>query len=261
VLLEKADVNSIGSHPAKLYAQLTSRNQRDTLKYMTSLVHRLRLASVKLQGKFNPPTYLDTRIDVYAYLVITETSVVLIDTGVGEGNEYIERTFAPRKSSISSELARYGVEPADVKLIVNSHLHFDHCGNNKLFTNAEIFVQERELETARTTLHTVRDWFDYEEARLVPVSGDLEITSGVTLVSSPGHTPGHQSVLVETDDGNVLVAAQAAFTAAEFLRGGDAVEQAHEGFAEQYLLSISRLKSIVAKEVYFSHDNGSAVAM
>lgn len=241
--------------------KLTSRNGRDTLKPMTSSIHRLRLASVKLQGKFNPPTYLDTRIDVYAYLVKSNADVLLIDTGIGEGNEYIERTFAPRRSSISRELARHGVEPEDVRWVVNSHLHFDHCGNNRQFPNAEIFVQEQELETARTTLHTVRDWFDYEEARLVSVSGDLEITSGVTLVSSPGHTPGHQSVLVETDDGNVLVAAQAAFTAAEFLRGGDPVEQAHEGFAEQYLLSISRLKSVVAKEVYFSHDDGSAAPM
>ena len=102
-------------------------------------------------------------------------------------------------------------------MVVNSHLHFDHCGNNELFPHAEIFVQERELVVARTTVHTVRKWFDYEGARIIPVSGDMEICPGIKLLSSPGHTPGHQSVLIETTNGRVLVAAQAAYTSI----GGD----------------------------------------
>lgn len=207
-----------------------------------------------MQGQYNPPTYLDTRVDVYAYLVITSSAVLLIDTGVGEGNDYIERTFEPHRTPISEELKRFGIETADVNMVVNSHLHFDHCGNNRLFSNAEIFVQEQELEVARTTVYTVLKWFDYDDARLVAVAGDMEISAGIKLLSSPGHTPGHQSVLIETVDGNVLVAAQAAYTADEYQRGGDPTEQAHEGLGERYLQSILRLKSVAAKEVYFSHD-------
>ncbi len=227
---------------------------------MSHSVHRLHLASVNLQGQFNPPTYLDTRIDVYAYLVITGSSdVLLIDTGVGEGNEYIERVFEPHRTPIAEELARFGLETTDVNLLVNSHLHFDHCGNNQLFPSAEIFVQSNELAIARTPRYTVAEWFDYDGARINAVSGDREISAGIRLLSSPGHTPGHQSVLVETVNGNVLVAAQAAYTADEYRRGGDPAEQAHKGLEEQYLRSISRLKSVAAREIYFSHDDRGSV--
>ena len=150
--------------------------------------------------------YLDSRIDVFAYLVITRFEVLLIDTGVGEGNKYIERVYEPCRTAIADELSRYRLVTTDVNLIVNSHLHFDHCGNNRLFPNAEIFVRDDELLVARTPRYTVREWFDYDGARLNTVSGDMEITAGVKLLSSPGHTPGHQSVLVETDSGNTLVA-------------------------------------------------------
>ena len=221
---------------------------------MSASVHRLHLASVNLLGQFNPPTYLDTRIDVYAYLVITGSDVLLIDTGVGEGNAYIERIVEPRRTPIAEELARFGLETADVTLLVNSHLHFDHCGNNQLFSNAEIFVQSSELSIAHTPRYTVTEWFDYGGVRLNPVSGDMDIIAGIRLLSSPGHTPGHQSVLIETDNGNVIVAAQAAFTADEYQRGGDPDEQAHEGLEDLYLQSIARLKSVEAQEVYFSHD-------
>ena len=226
---------------------------------MSRSVHRLHMASVNLAGQFNPPTYLDSRIQVYAYLVITESDVLLVDTGVGEGNEYIERTFEPRRTPIAEELARFGLETQDVNLLVNSHLHFDHCGNNRLFPGAEIFVQAKELSVARTTRYTVAEWFDYESASLNAVSGDMEIGEGIRLLSSPGHTPGHQSVLIESVSGNILVAAQAAFTADEYQRGGD-VAQAHEGLAAQYLRSISELRSVTADRVYFSHDDRAARA-
>jgi len=220
-------------------------------------VHRLHLASVNLPGRFSPPTYLDTRIEVYAYLVITPTDILLIDTGVGEGNEHIERTFEPRRTPLAAELARFGLQTADVSLLVNSHLHFDHCGNNRLFPDAEIFVHANELSIASTPRYTVTGWFDYEGARITPVSEDTEISPGVTLIQSPGHTPGHQSILVETAGGRTLIAAQAAYTADEYRRGGDPTEQAHEGLNEQYVQSISRLKSLAAQRVYFSHDTAA----
>lgn len=197
---------------------------------------------------------MDTRIDVYAYLVITSSDVLLIDTGVGEGNDLIDKRFEPRRTPIDVELGRFGIEIADVSLVVNSHLHYDHCGNNRLFPHAEIFVQEKELAIARTKAYTVLNWFDYDGVRMAPVCGDTEISAGVKLISSPGHTPGHQSILVETSSSTILIAAQAAYTAAEYLRGGDAADQAHKDFEGHYLESISRLKSFGADVVYFSHD-------
>lgn len=190
------------------------------------------MASVKLAGRFNPPTYVDTRIDVYAYLIKKGSEVILLDTEIGVGDEYIEDEFQPRRTSIVDELARLDVDLSDVSIIVNSHLHFDHCGNNGLFPNAEVLVQEDELTIARSlsTKFMVPWWFDFDGARINPVCDDVEIFTGITLVLTPGHTPGHQSLLVESDAGRVAIAAQAAFTADEYLRGGDPTDQAHEGF-------------------------------
>ncbi len=101
-------------------------------------VHRLHMGSVKLPGRYNPPTYQDTRTEVFAYLIVAGTDVVLIDTGIGEGNSYIDHKFNPRRVSLVEELARFGLQTSDVDLVVNSHLHFDHCGNNQLFPQAQI---------------------------------------------------------------------------------------------------------------------------
>lgn len=221
---------------------------------MSATIHRLHLANVNLKGQFNPPTYVDARIDVLAYAVIRDTHVILMDTGVGLGNSYIERTFEPTRKPIVDELKRIGLSPGDVTTVINSHLHFDHCGNNALFPHADVLVQERELIAARTNGYTVRDWFDYPDAKIRSVSGDHQIAAGVTLIATPGHTPGHQSLLLETGQGPVVVAAQAAFSADEYERGGEPAAQAHEGFEQHYTASIARLKSLGARQVYFSHD-------
>jgi glyoxylase-like metal-dependent hydrolase (beta-lactamase superfamily II) len=75
------------------------------------------------------------------------------------------------------------------------------------------------------------------------------------LIATPGHTPGHQSVVLETDEGLSVIAAQAAYTADEFRRGGDAAVHAHEGFEVPYTQSIGRIKAIGARKILFSHDS------
>ena len=197
--------------------------------------------------------YLDGRIDVYAYLVVRVWGVVLIDTGVGEGHSYIEKKFQPQWHDMAAQLARFGVAPGDVTAVVNSHLHFDHCGNNHLFPQAEMYVQAVELEAAQAPSYTVTEWF--EPRAFTVVQGDMEIAPGVHLLATPGHTPGHQSVLIEGSDGPDLVVAQAAYTAQEYRQGGDPDNQAHEGLSDEYRESIARLKSLNARRLYFSHDS------
>lgn len=220
-------------------------------------IARLHLASFDLAGEFNPPSFENARAELYGYLIsCSGGELVLVDTGIGGGVPVIDSRFSPERQSLIDALATHGVDPDDVRKVVNSHLHFDHCGNNRLFPAAEIFVQRRELELARELgkRYTVPEWFDYPGARLVPVTGDLEIADGVTLIATPGHTPGHQSVLIHTPGRRSLIAAQAAFSADEFERGGDPGIQAHEGFADAYRQSLARLAALKADEVLFSHD-------
>ena len=88
--------------------------------------------------------------------------------------------------------------------LVNSHLHFDHVGGNKLFAGVKNVVHEQELAQARN--HEPFEFFgysdktwDHEGANFEPVSGDLELAKGLWLYETPGHTVGHYSLLVKPE--------------------------------------------------------------
>ncbi len=228
---------------------------------MSLQVHPVLLAEVNLSGRYNPPTFSDTRIPVYGFLILGDAECLLVDTGVGEGNDYIDRQFQPKRYDLTDALRQKGVAVTDVTMLINSHLHFDHCGNNHLFPGVPVYVQEQELEAAREPRYTIREWFECGGADIRAVAGDQVLTKGVRLISSPGHTPGHQSVQVDTGDQLVLIAAQAAFRAEEFERGGDPEAQGHEGYEAAYLDSIARLKSLAADRYLFSHDGAWSQGM
>src|SRR6266550_2006921 len=89
--------------------------------------------------------------------------------------------------------------------------------------------------------HTVVDWVDFPEARYDAVEGDREIVDGISVLATPGHTPGHQSVTVRAGDGLVLIVGQAAQDARSFATGeADA--------------SVQRLRALNADHIHFSHD-------
>ena len=95
---------------------------------------------------------------------------------------------------------------AAIDIVVNTHLHADHCGGNHLFAGRPIHVQARELADARSLDdYTIREWVDFDGATYVEHEGEAEVLPGIRLLPAPGHTDGHQVVVVETDAGrNVL---------------------------------------------------------
>src|SRR3989454_7631834 len=96
--------------------------------------------------------------------------------------------------------------PRDVASVINPHRHLDHWGATRLFPGVPIHVQARELADARS-LHdyTIREWVDFDGATYVVHVGEVELLPGIRLLPAPGHTDGHQVVVVETDAGtNVL---------------------------------------------------------
>src|SRR5262249_14685113 len=106
--------------------------------------------------------------------------------------------------------------------VVNSHLHFDHCGGNRLFPGIPIHVQRRELADARTQdNYTVREWVDFPGATYVEHDGEAEILAGVRLLPAPGHTARHQIVVVETDEGPVVLGGDVGGHSFEELERGD----------------------------------------
>jgi N-acyl homoserine lactone hydrolase len=108
------------------------------------------------------------------------------------------------------------VVPRDAVCVINTHLHFDHCGGNRLFAGTPIHVQRAEREAARAEDYTIPAWVEFEGATYVEHDREAEILTGVRVLSTPGHTPGHQSVLVDTDDGLVVLAGDVGYTWKQF---------------------------------------------
>jgi N-acyl homoserine lactone hydrolase len=100
------------------------------------------------------------------------------------------------------------MQPGQIDLVANCHLHFDHCGGNPLLDGRPVFTQRIELEAARHTRdYTLPELIDTPQANYEELDGEAEILTGVTLFPTPGHTAGHQSLLVQLGDGTVVVAA------------------------------------------------------
>ena len=183
---------------------------------------------------------------MFAFLIRHTDGLVLVDTGLGPSHPLIDRLYRPKRYPLSDALAGLGLLVADVRTVINTHLHFDHCGSNSLFPGTPIFIQTAELETARREGYAVADFIDFPGAQYQQLQGQAEVAPGVRVVPTPGHTRGHQSVVIDAEDGPVIIAGQAAETAAQFQRQQ---AEAHEGVA-----SLRSLRDLVPARVYFSHD-------
>jgi len=126
--------------------------------------------------------------------------LVLVDTGMIDSTPELDEAWHPTPHPLPGELVRR------VAVVVNTHLHFDHCGGNRLYPGVPIHVQRVELEDARTEDdYTIREWVDFPGMNYVEHDGEAEILPGVRLVPAPGETRGHQIVVVETDEGPVVL--------------------------------------------------------
>ena len=181
---------------------------------------------------------------------------ILVDTGVGWGDENLIREWKVVNRQAADALAEHDLSPADVKIVINSHLHFDHCGQNAVFKQAPFYVQRVELERARIAGEAIA-WFDFAGARFELLDGDTQIADGVRVVATPGHTSGHQSVFVDTADGGAVMIGDAAYTADIYAAAGDADLSKWPGQHEdrdQWTRSLERLHGMRPHAVHFCHD-------
>ena len=179
---------------------------------------------------------------------------ILVDTGVG-GPERLLTDWRVVNRTAAEALGDHGLVPGDIAFVVNTHLHFDHCGQNAVFKHAPFYVQRAELERARRESRALTDWFDFAGARFELLDGDADLMPGVRVVATPGHTVGHQSVAVEGDGQEVLIG-DAAYTPAIY--GDPDAEPAGlpPGQAADFTAWSSSLKRIHAslpRHVHFCH--------
>jgi glyoxylase-like metal-dependent hydrolase (beta-lactamase superfamily II) len=153
---------------------------------------------------------------------------VLFDTGLhpAMGSDPVSRlgeaasAFAVEMEpddDVVSKLAKLDLEPGDVAHVVQSHLHFDHAGGLEFFPEATVYVQREELRFAYWPAVYQREIYlraDFDHPlRWKELEGDYDIfgDGSMLILRTPGHTPGHQSLLVRLDGGPVLLMGDATY--------------------------------------------------
>ncbi len=200
---------------------------------------------------------------VLGYVARTSGGVLLLDTGLGEADAETEAWYRPKRVSIEDALRSVSLTTEDIDLVVNCHLHFDHIGGNPSFAGRPIYCQRGELETARTTDYTVPELVDFTGARYELLDGEAEIAPGVHVIPTPGHVDGHQSVVLECEDGSIVLAGQAHDTASAWSADALAARAATLGHEPPLPLAspwAARLLEFDPKRVVFAHDAAVWVA-
>jgi N-acyl homoserine lactone hydrolase len=162
-------------------------------------------------------------IPVICFYVDTGEYKIMVDTGLPDAERASKYHHScEKRGCVDSPLAlkEMGVDPEEIDIVLLTHLHWDHCHNIKTFTNARYICTEEEIKWAYNPLPL---WYrSYEspalgiEAPFVGcsfemVQGEATIVPGVSVFPTPGHTPGHQSVQIETAAGSIVLVGDAIF--------------------------------------------------
>ncbi|MGQ0832956.1 MAG: MBL fold metallo-hydrolase [Microthrixaceae bacterium] len=220
-------------------------------------IERLDLATVELP-RGHPAADLGRSVAVHGFLIDHPDGPILVDTGVGFGNAFIDELYQPSRAELRGVLSQVSVELDDIVAVVNSHLHFDHCGQNPaLFGGTTAFyAQAAEIAAVEADrFYTDASWALAPADQRRSVRGDEEIAEGVTILATPGHTAGHQSVLVEAAGRRVVIGAQVVWQREELASevasraNVDPIPELQSAAIE----SIRRLKALEPEIVHLSH--------
>ncbi len=219
-------------------------------------VERLELATVTLPD-WHPEAANQTTTPVYGYVIDHPDGAIVFDTGVGFGNEFIDEVYRPEQLHLDDALTAIGIDGSAIAAVVNSHLHFDHCGQNPLLHGSTVpfYTQRSEVaEVRRDPYYTDPAWALPPAEQRREIDGDVEIADGVTILATPGHTPGHQSVVVRSREGCIVLAGQVVWNVEEFV---DETATASNVFSDELrrsaVDSIRRLKALRPVAVHFAH--------
>ncbi len=193
---------------------------------------------------------------VLGYVVRLGSAVALFDTGMGSHPD-VDAHYRPRLRALREALRHSGIEPDEVTHVVNCHLHFDHCGGNPQLGRQPTFVQRAELAAARTTPdYTLPELL--EESRFVELDGSADVCPGMTVLPTPGHTDGHQSLVVRLPDGTVVLAGQSHDTATAYAADALAVRARRDRHTPPLPVPpewMATLQDLDPRAVVFAHDH------
>lgn len=205
------------------------------------------------------PEHAGERLMMCAYAVRHPRGVFLFDTGIGS-DPTVDEQYSLVHWDIDAQLAANGLARSDVVAVANCHLHFDHAGGNARFPGIPIIAQRIEHETALATEdYTLPGIADFPGARYELLDGEAPIWPGLTVIPTPGHTAGHQSLVVETRQGRVVLAGQSFNLASEFAQARLSQELDHAGYGDPfgYPAWMDVVEALDPWRVLFAHDVAS----
>jgi glyoxylase-like metal-dependent hydrolase (beta-lactamase superfamily II) len=227
LIIEKGVIVKI--HPLKTGTVKVKISQRDG----SQGAGYLRLANTLLDRHWTP------KMPIHAWLIEHPEGLILIDTG--ETSKTSESGYFPRwhpyykfgvklfvspEDEVGPQLMRAGFQPEDVRWVIMTHLHTDHAGGLEYFPKSEILVSRNELKAASglggiLNGYLPQRWPDWFQPKLVdympdegffPQSHRLTKAEDVVIVPTPGHTDGHQSIILYDGDRTVFFAGDATYS-------------------------------------------------
>jgi N-acyl homoserine lactone hydrolase len=170
------------------------------------------------------------RWPVFGWAIERDEGTILVDTGMIDSTPELDAEWGP--------VLLPWPELGDVVAVINTHLHFDHCGGNRRFAGTPTYVQRTELAAAAAPDY-LEEWVRFPGESYVELDGDAELFDGVSVLFTPGHSPGHQSVLVETGDGLTVLGGDVTYSMRELIDGATS--------------SILRIHELQPRRVYLAH--------
>jgi glyoxylase-like metal-dependent hydrolase (beta-lactamase superfamily II) len=196
------------------------------------------------------------QIVVTGFLIRHPRGPFVFDTGFGKMDDETTQLYRTVRRDVVDALTSAGTRPADVKAIANCHLHFDHGGGNHRFPGTTILCQQAELDAVHGKSYTIAaDVIDFPKATFEAIDGDAEPLPGLRIIPTPGHTKGHQSLVVETKQGRVILAGQAQNFASDHAIAAFARELAQRAEPHaDYPAWMDRFAELDPWRVLFAHD-------
>ena len=183
-----------------------------------------------------PLHFCDVTVDgaqwpVFGWAIDRDEDTILVDTGMIDSTPELDAQWGP--------VLRPWPELGAVSAVINTHLHFDHCGGNRRFAGRADVRPAGRARAASEGPDYVTEWAHFAGATYVELDGDADLFAGVSVLSTPGHTVGHQAVVVETADGLVVLGGDVTYSMRELIDGATA--------------SIRRIHELRPRLVYLAH--------
>lgn len=152
-------------------------------------------------------------IPIYTWLIKGSDKNILVDTGEMNPIQSKERedSIGGKIYTFEQGLEKHGLTPADIDIVIHTHLHMDHCENDYKCENAVFYVHEKEMESVHNPhpldYRYLEDYiYDVEQnGQIKLVTKDCEIVGGISVMHTPVHTQGGLSVCVETSKGTAII--------------------------------------------------------